>query len=151
MSSFKLAVGTLIFGALSFSAGRFFTSPRIETREVDKIVYRERAEIKTDTDRTVDKKETIKPDGTRIIETLSTTKRTTDKKSDTSLNKETERYTLTETRKDWHVTLTYLPVLPGYQDSKYTLDIQRRIFSEIYLGASVSTDKTIGLSLGMGF
>lgn len=151
MKSIKSVALTLLVGVLCFSAGKFLTSPKIETKEVEKIVYKESSTTKTNTDRTIDKKETIKPDGTRIIETVSSTKRTTDNKTDKDAKSETSKSSTTESRPDWHITATYFPTMYGHSERTYGLDIQRRIFSEVYLGASVTSQKTIGVSIGIGF
>lgn len=142
---------TVVLCLVCFSAGKFLTSPKVDIKEVEKIVYKERSTTKTDTNHTVDKKETIKPDGTRIIETSSSTQRTSDKKTDIDTAKDSSKSHVTESRPDWHITATYIPVMYGHSIQSYGLDIQRRIFSEMYLGVSVSTQKTIGVSIGIGF
>lgn len=143
MDTLKRAALALMFGAVCFSAGKFLSPAKVETKEVEKIVYKER----TDTTKKTDKKETIHPDGTRVIETVTETKRTKDKSADI----ETIKQTATTNRKDWLVTLGYSPATYINSEQSYTLSIQRRMFSEVYLGAYVTTQKTIGISIGVGF
>ena len=142
MTFLKQAAGVLLFGALCFSAGKFLSPAKVETKEVERIVYKER----TDTTKKVDKKETIHPDGTRVIETASETKRV----KDTSADIESQKETKTTSRPDWRVSLNYVPSYSNHVQI-YGLDIQRRVFSEIYVGAFVNTQKQIGLSISMGF
>lgn len=143
MTILKQAALTIMVGAICFSAGKFSTPAKIETKEVEKIVYKER----TDTTKKTDKKETIHPDGTRVIETVTETKRTKDKSADI----ETKKETATTNRKDWLVTIGYAPATYAKSEQSYSLSIQRRMFSEVYLGAYVTTEKTIGLTIGVGF
>jgi hypothetical protein len=134
----------------SFSAGKFLTDPKVEIKEVEKVVYRESEDIKTDATRIIHKRETIKPDGTRIIETISTTSKSTDKKKVTEETKDILKDIVTETRPDWRANVIYFPKV-FKQDQNIILDIQRRIIGEVYAGLSVSTDRTFGVSVGIGF
>lgn len=143
MTFLKQLAAVLVFGAVCFSAGKFLSPAKVETKEVEKIVYKER----TDTTKRTDKKETIHPDGTRVIETVTDTKRTKDRSADIEKSKES----VTTNRKDWLVTIGYAPATYAYGVQSYTLSIQRRMFSEVYLGAYVTTEKQIGLSVGIGF
>lgn len=142
---------TILVGAVCFSAGKFATPAKVEIREVEKVVYKERSETKTDTAHTVDRREVIQPDGTRIIETTSSTQRTSDKKTAVDSSSDQSRVSITENRKEWMVSLGYEPLIPGHQSQNYNIHLQRRILSEIYLGASLSTNQTIGISIGIGF
>jgi hypothetical protein len=144
MLNLKLVGTFVVVAAISFSAGRFLGPAKVETKEVERVVYRQ----STDLTRNVDKKETIRPDGTRIIETVSTTKKSTD----TNINKESVKSSTTENRPNWHLSVTYTPILITERGQNVTtVNIQRRILSEIYLGASYSTDQVVGVSIGLGF
>lgn len=142
MNKLKITALALVFGAICFSAGKFLSPAKVETREVEKIVYRER----TDTTKKETKKETTLPDGTKIVETETETKRTTDKSADIDKQKETA----TTNRNEWLVSIGYAPSL-NTSEPLYILTVQRRMFSEVYVGAFVTTQKTIGISFSMGF
>lgn len=145
----KLLIGGLL--VIAFALGVFFGPKKTEIKEVEKIVYKEKTDTKINSKRTIGKKEVIHPDGTRTIETISTIDRSTDKKTDTSVDAERSREEITESRPDWRLHVIHFPELIGYQDKSTTVDIQRRILSELYLGVSVNTQKQVGFSISIGF
>ncbi len=139
MNNLKVIGIVVVACVISFSIGKHSGGSRTELIEIV-------AETKkTDTTRVVDKKETIRPDGTRIIETVTSTKRLTD----SELNKDTSSKTLA--RPEWRANVLYFPAIPNHQDQLGILDVQKRILSEIYLGVSISSQKQIGLSISIGF
>lgn len=135
MKYFKQVGVMVVIAAVSFSAGKFFSPAEVVVKEVENK--------KTDTTRDTKKKETVLPDGTRIIETDTTTKRTTDsnKAKDTTVTN----------RPAYRVNAIYFPKVGQFQDQNGILDIQKHMFGELYLGVSVSTQKTIGVSISIGF
>jgi SRSO17 transposase len=141
-----LTIGLVI--AASFSAGRFLTSPEIQIKEVEKIVYRESTEQKHNQSTVTKSKETKLPDGTVITEQVSRTKEASETKSETEMDKTKETLKVTENRPDWHLNVSNLY---GSDSQSYTIDIQRRIIGEVYLGINVSTSKQVGFSIGIGF
>ena len=143
MTFLKQAALALVFGAVCFSAGRFLSPAKVETKEVEKIVYRER----TDTTKSVDKRETTLPDGTRIVETRTDTKRIKDKSADIETSKET----VTTNRPDWHISASMYQSLLLTGQYSYSLSVERRLFSEVYFGVYATSEKQVGLSVGIGF
>jgi hypothetical protein len=129
---------TLIIAVCAFACGKFLSPPKT----VEKIVYRESTSQESDTSHTTKKKEIIKPDGTKITETTTKSDKKTKKTSDISLDKQKT----VENRPDWHVNVVYWPSIQSY-----SVDIQRRILSEIYIGVSASQDRKFGVSIGVGF
>lgn len=143
MNKLKRIGLTLAVGLVGFSIGKFTGPAKVEIKEVEKIVYRESTNVSRDKY----KKETVLPDGTTIREEGSTTKKNTE----IGVDKESEKLSKTDARPDWRLNVTYQPTLVTFQDQNITLDLQRRIIGEVYLGLSVSTQKTVGISLGVGF
>jgi hypothetical protein len=133
----------LIACAISFSIGKFSSQSQTDTKQTEKIDEKK----VTDTVRVTDKKETTLPDGTKIVETNTTTERKTNSDKISGSSKETK----TENRPNWRVNVLYFPFIASVQDTKYTVDIQRRILSQIYLGVAATSDKQIGVSIGIGF
>lgn len=80
-----------------------------------------------------------RPDGT----TESTTT-TTDK------SKENKQATNTKVTlaPDWHVSVAANTNNIALDDLRYTLQVERRIIGSLFVGANLSTDNTVGLSLG---
>lgn len=142
MTNLKKISIILVISACSFLIGKYSTRPAIEIKEVEKTVFKERIDIS----RNVNKKEVIKPDGTRIIEISSIT----NQRSDTSIHKELSKDQKTTSRPDWRINLIYQPKIDVLQDQVVTADIQHRLFSEVYIGAFVTSQKTVGVSLGIG-
>jgi hypothetical protein len=137
----------LVVAAVTFLAGKYSGSTKIETREVEKIVYREsQRENQSTSTRT---KEITMPNGTVVKETISNTH--TQKETEIDLTKERELVRIETNRPDWRLGVTYVPAIAMIQDQNVTIDIQRRIFSEIYIGLAVSTQKTLGVSFSIGF
>lgn len=139
----KHVLALVIVSGISFSVGKYLVEPSVQ----EKIVYKENTSIKTNTDRVVDKVQTTKPDGTKTTEWKIRTVKSTEKEESKDLNKEK----ITEQRKDWLVSLTYQPSLIDMQNQNISLGIQKRMFSEIYVGGTVSTNKTFGITIGVGF
>jgi len=135
MQNSKLVLAFLLCAGLSFLGGMYF-GPKEQTVKIEESK-------KTDTVKNVDKKETILPDGTKIIETKSTTKKTTDR----TLSVENK----TVSRPEWRANAIYFPKIGDFQNENAVFGIEKRILSEIYLGVSVSTQKQVGLSISIGF
>jgi hypothetical protein len=143
MEQLKKTGIVLLVAFIGFVAGKFHGPAEIKTLEVERVVYRRSSEVQKD----VNKREEVRPDGTKITETTSTTKR----RSDTKLDEETSKLVIQKARPDWRVNVLYQPTIVSYQGERYTLDVQRRMFSEVYLGINVSNDNTLGVSLSLGF
>lgn len=129
--------------ALAFSAGRFSAPVKVETREVEHVVdnvNRNQNVIETT-------KETRMPDGTVVKETR--------KEKETSTQTERESQTSKtqniENRPGYRIGILYEPAIKGFQNQSGALILEKRIFSEVYIGISVSTNHTAGVTLSLGF
>lgn len=149
MKTIKKHLLTIALAAGAFIIGSYFGPKEIEIKEVEKVVYKERTEVKTDLKRVVDKKEVVNPDGSKVTETRTTTERVTDKKSEIDVESDRLKETRIESRPSWLVSGTY-----GFKLDKaphYSVSIHRRVISELYFGVHADSDKTIGISLAIGF
>ena len=137
-------IGGLVLLALVFEAGRF-TKPaeiKIETKEVVKTV-KEEAKSKV-----VYKERIVYKDGT-VVE-----KETDSEHSNTKENSESTKQASSETKRDVGLTLSALAIvdssdIKGHQD--YGIHVTKRVFSNVVVGAMATTDKKIGVSLGLTF
>jgi hypothetical protein len=131
MEYLKLIGIAVVIFALGVGVGRHsFPDKKTESQKQE-----------TDTEKTVINKETTKPDGTKIKETI-----TTDKKQE----KKESLVVIDYKKTQWKVS-----GLAGYSfDSNkpvYGIDVQRRVLGAAYIGAWGTTDKTVGISLGYEF
>jgi hypothetical protein len=137
----------VLVAVVAFSLGRFATPAKVEVHEVEKVVTEQSKDKNQDVNETT--KETRLPDGTVIIE------KTKDKKtsihSETETTKEKEFSKVIENRPDWHIGLGYEPAIINFQNVSYSVILQRRIFSEFYAGVSVTSNKTVGVVVSIGF
>lgn len=147
----KMYAVALIAVVCAFVAGKYSGPAKVETREVEKIVYREKVDEKKNVSISSRTKEITLPNGTVVKTTIVDTHEATEKHTDIQVDKERE-VTRTETSQpDWRLGVTYTPPLVTFQAENYTLGIERRLFSSIYVGLAVSTQKTIGISFSIGF
>lgn len=111
-----------------------FPQTKIETVEKEKEVVRK--------DIVTVVKEVIRPDGTK--ETTSTT---TDK------SRENKDSTLVSKIKQssYLISVSAATSDTKLQDIEYGLQVQKRIFGPLFLGATINTKKSVGLSVGMEF
>lgn len=141
-SALVLALTALI----GFGAGTFYGPESVETKE--RIVYRESTDTQKNVSVTVKSKQTILPDGTTINESISRSKDKSEIKSDVSLD---QTKSTSKGKPMWRVGILYAPKIPTVQDEGYILDVEHRFVSNLFLGAYVSTNKNVGLSLSIGF
>jgi hypothetical protein len=130
----QTAVYTLIVLALAVAFTKYFY-PTIKTKIEEKEV------VKTDI-RTVIK-EITKPDGT-----IEKTTEIVDKSKETS-KKEFEQ-TVSE-KPNWLVLAGAHASLKSLSEPVYSLQVNRRILGPMFVGASVRTDKELGLHIGLEF
>lgn len=83
-----------------------------------------------------------RPDGTK--EETSTT---TDKSTEAKNSKSTA---VVIAKADWHVNLNASKDLTA-SSLTYTVNVDRRILGDLFLGASISSDKKLGASIGVEF
>lgn len=127
---------TLIISTIALLIGAGLGSqlfPTVNTKEVEVEKERIVKDVVTVT------KYITRPDGT----TESTT--TTTDKSKESKQATNTKLTLAP---DWHVSVAANTNNIALNDLRYTLQVERRIIGSLFVGANLSTDKTVGLSLG---
>jgi hypothetical protein len=83
-----------------------------------------------------------KPDGT-TESTTTTTDKTKENKSATN--------TKTVAAPNWHASIAVNTDNIALNNLVYTVQVERRVLGDLFIGANVSTDKTVGLSLGASF
>jgi hypothetical protein len=126
-----LIVGLLLGGGLGT-----FLFPQIKTKEVQvekEVVVKD---IVTVT------KVITKPDGTKE-EVTTTTDKTKENKQNTS--------TKTVAKANWHTSISAKSKLTPVQIDIYTIQVEKRILGDVFIGAVISSDKTVGISLGLEF
>ncbi len=138
----------LLFAGLAlvaaFSAGRFLGPRSMETKEIEKVVYREKASQDDKKQVRVETRETILPDGTRIVENISDTKTETRTDSERSLDSEKTKVSIQTDKPQWSVGL--------YTDRKFLAGtIDRRILGGVFLGVYGRTELPLSTpELGLG-
>lgn len=147
----KYIVGALVALVLAFCAGAFLGPRKTEIREVEHVVYRDRVVTDLTHDTSSRTKETVMPDGTKVKETIVEDRR----RSRTEAEREAERTRIlekkTESRPSWRLGAVYKPPVLGLTREGYGVIIERRIVGEIYLGAAAFNDRTLGITLSVGF
>lgn len=141
----------VVTGAVGFSSGKFLTPSQIKTVTETKIEYRDKIVQDNNKQTETHKIETKKPDGTDVIvtdtEVKDDTHTTETKDQQTSIS----QTTVVTSRPDWQVSAGYTPGVPFVQSQQYQGIIQRRLFSEVYAGLSVSSAPAIGIVVSVGF
>jgi hypothetical protein len=138
-------LGLIILLTLSaFSAGHYLGPKKVEIKEVEKIIYKERETTEEDKKTRSTRRETINPDGTRVVEII----RETDKKTRTDSQVEVDSERTSETKSvnqsQWSVGL--------YRStSSYSATIDRRILGGLFIGVHGHSDHTLNnRELGIG-
>ncbi len=121
----------LLFVGLLFGAYQYGKS---QARTVVQVQEQERVVEKRDVVTVV--KEVVKPDGTKETTT------TTEDKSVVNTKKEKEIITQ---KADWFVAAGVS------RDKVYTLEVNRRIIGDVFVGAYTTTNNEIGLKVGFEF
>jgi 3-polyprenyl-4-hydroxybenzoate decarboxylase len=129
---------TLIIIAVSIAVGfglgtQLFPKIKEQTVEVEKEVIRK--------DIVTVIKETVRPDGSK-----ETTTTTTDKSKE---NKESKSSHIVA-KSDWHLSIKGSKTLTD-SEIIYGVTAERRILGDLFVGAEVTTQKTIGLVVGLEF
>lgn len=122
--------------AIGFGLGSYLM-PRIETQTVETEKEVIRRDVVTEI------REIVRPDGSR--ETVSTI---VDKSKE---QKDSKSVITTIAQSNWHVSLNGSVKSLKLEQPIYTLQIERRVLGDIYIGGSVSSEKAVGLSIGMEF
>lgn len=145
--------------SLGYGVGRYFTPPKVVEKE--KIVYKDRIierEVKVKStskknDKVFTKNTVTKPDGTKYVEVKITDKskiksdfkRTGTRQENISLDKTEE-----SKQTNYLISLGAKFNLGEFGLPIYGVNLNKRILGPIYLGVFGFTDKTIGVSLGLG-
>jgi hypothetical protein len=145
----KLAI-VLVLCVVSFSAGRYL-GPASESKT-------ETEHTQTQTDENINKnqnvteitKRTTMPDGTVIVETRKEKETSTQTQVQRLSEADSSSKTQTENRPSYRLGVMYEPAIRGFQDVVYGGIIERRLFSEVYLGVTANSRHTFGFSLSVG-
>lgn len=88
----------------------------------------------------------------RTIERPDGTKETTEETVDRSTKKETSsKETIIAAKPQWLIGVGARAKISERETILYDLQVQRRVLGPFFLGAKVSTDQSVGVSLGMEF
>ncbi len=147
----KKYIVMMVLLVAAFSAGRFSSPAKVETKEVEKSVQQTDESVNRNQNVTEVTKETRLPDGTVIKETRKEKETSTQKESESLTDKEKSSSKVVENRPDWRVGGIYEPGFSSFQSDSYTLMLERRMFSELYLGVSYSSRNTVGIAISLGF
>lgn len=147
MSSKTKIIGVLILIGLAFGVGYYATPSKVEIqiKEVVKTVtVKQKGKTKI-----VYRTRVTSPDGT-ITETEN---ERTDTTISENTNTETKKEQSTVTTKDVGLTLSMLAIsdIKNLDKREYGLHATKRVFSNVVVGAMVTTDKKIGVSVGLSF
>lgn len=161
-------VALLVLLGLAFSAGRFSAPAKVDVREVEKIVWKDRIVEKVVTkkakavDRVVYVDRVVMPDG-EIREKTSTRTITdarelvnTDKTAETEGKADSSKATVTSTRPDWRVGVLVgaslrEPLLPLAGPLVIGASVERRIIGGVSAGAWVNTAGAAGAAVSVEF
>jgi hypothetical protein len=130
--------------AVSFGVGYFATPTKVKT-EVKEVVKIVKEEQKT---KIVYREKIVYPDGTTVEKEQEREDTNTRESSDTT------RTAVKETTKDIGLVLSALAIvdsseISGHRD--YGIHVTKRVFSSITVGVMATTDKKIGVSIGLSF
>jgi hypothetical protein len=111
----------------AYCAGRFTGPKHVETKEVEKIVYKDRVKKDETTETHVETRETVLPDGTRIKETIRGRKKET--------HTEAERQAQTEKSKEYKANNQSTWSIGLYTDRSFIAGtVDRRIIGGLFFG-----------------
>lgn len=126
----------IIVAAASAGITRYYF-PQVEVKTVETTKEVIKNDIKTIV------KEVVRPDGTK--ETIT---ETTDK---SSKSETTKNETKIAAKPQWMFDLGARVKMDDRQLIIYDLQVQRRIVGPFFVGGRISTDKSVGVSIGMEF
>jgi hypothetical protein len=137
---YAIAMALLI---IAFSVGRFSAPKSVQTKETETT----HIDQNKDQDVVETSKETKLPDGTVIIEKRE--EKETKVQTVTNIEKQTTQ--TVEVRPSYRVGVSYDPPIKGFQDTLYSVTIEKRLFSEFYIGLTGNSRHELGISLSLGF
>lgn len=150
MDAKYIICGVICIAAVSYSIGRFTGPTKVETKEVEKVVYVDRVVKDIDKDVQTTTKVTTKPDGTKVVETTREDKSKIHTDENKSGASEVTRETKTEDRPDWRLGAFYKPYMLN-RNMEYGAVIERRVLGEVYAGVMVDNDRSVGFVVTVGF
>jgi hypothetical protein len=135
----------------AFSVGRFSAPKKVEIKEVERVVTRDNTTIDRNQNFVEVTKETRMPDGTFVKETRKEkeTVTQTERQLDSTSMRESSK--TVEVRPSFRVGGVYQPAIKGFQGDGYGLILEKRILSELYVGVLGMSDKTLAITLSLGF
>lgn len=155
-----VAVAVVVVGAAGFAAGRFSAPLRVDVREVDRVVYRDRivtVKGKTET-KIVFRDRIVTPDGTVTERSVERSTSREDSKRDLERTGETERRTETVTtaRPGWRVGVLagaslQPPAVPLAGPLVLGVQVERRITGGLSAGAWANTSGAAGAIVSLEF
>ncbi len=128
-----IAVYTLVV----FSVARFIGPKNVETKEVEKVVYKDRVIKDEEKEIHVETRETTLPDGTKIKESIRDRKTQTQTDTSRDSSSETIKESKTSNQSSWSVGL--------YTNKEFLAGtIDRRILGGLFLGVFSRTNIPLG-------
>lgn len=135
MSTRNTIILVILVAVASAGLTRYYF-PQVEFKNTETVKEVVRNDIRTIV------KEVVRPDGTKEIIT-----ETTDK---TVKKEESKNETIIAAKPQWMFDIGARTNLSD-RDIYYDLQVQRRVLGPFFLGAKLSTDKSIGVSIGMEY
>lgn len=136
MNTKNVIILMVIVAAVSAGITRYYF-PQVEFKNTEVVKEVVRNDIRTIV------KEVVRPDGTKETVTETTDKST---KKETSTSE-----TIIAAKKQWMFSVGANTNLSNRDIMVYDLHVQRRIMGPFFLGAKATTDKSVGVSIGMEF
>lgn len=144
-------IAVLVVGLVGYAFGRYLQPAKVVTKVETKVKVVEVEVEKTKTEVRTIVKEVVKPDGTKVKETI--TENIEESKKKTKNQSEAERSELKvveNVKPQWKAQVQV--GLETIQVPSYRVGIERRVFGPIFAGAYSRTDfKDYGISISMEF
>lgn len=142
-----LIIAGVVILVVGYSTGYFTKPTKVETRtvEVEKI----KTVVKDGGSKTLYKKKVIKPDGT--IEEIEVSKEEWDKISTGEADTTKKQDIVVKNDIGLNVSAFAISRINDLMQPEYGIHITKRIVGGVTLGALATTDKKIGVSIGMEF
>lgn len=155
-----IVLGVVLALAGAFSAGRFSAPEKVDVREVERVIYRDRivtVKGKTET-KVVYRDRVVTPDGTVTERSVERSASREDLKRDVERTGETERRvaTVTTARPDWRVGVlagasVQPPAVPLAGPLVLGVQVERRIAGGLSAGAWANTSGAAGALVSLEF
>lgn len=154
----KILIGLAILALfyVTFEAGRYSKAAKVEivTKEVIKEVIKEVKSVDVKNNKVVTIHTVKNTDGSITTDTTITDKGTSESHSTTDISKEVIKELRSTTTRDSGLSLQALALVPISDlrgDREYGLAVSKRILGNIRVGILGTTDKKIGISVGLDF